>query len=143
MAIIPGILSMWINTLIQSTAFTLINTYLKYGPPNKTKQSAFGQASPESRLLLSSTLYTYSSCFKSYLHHANTMHGAPPGLAPGVSQRISLHPCSELSFNFPRTLCLLLLQAFCIAVSSFRELTLSPLCPESSLFSLTSSPKLN
>lgn len=82
MAIIPGILSMWINTLIQSTTFTLINTYLKYGPPNKTKQSAFSQASPESHLLSSSTLYTYSSCFNSYLHHANTMHRAPLGLAP-------------------------------------------------------------
>lgn len=89
MAIIPGILSMWINTLIQSTAFTLINTFLKYGPPNKTKQSAFGQASPQSRLLLSSTLYTYSSCFNSYLHHANTTHGAPLGLAPrGLSAHL-------------------------------------------------------
>lgn len=63
----------------------------------------------------------------------------------GVSQHVScalLTPllCTELSF--PWTLCLLLLQAPCMAVSSLRELTLFPLCPESSQSSLTPSPKL-
>lgn len=100
MAIIPGILSMRINTVIQSTTLTLINTHLKYGPPNKTKQSVFGQASPESHLLSSSILYTYSSCFNSCLHYGNTMPRAPLGLAPQCLSARLPHPPDALALQW-------------------------------------------